>query len=38
MDSLTRDQQTELSKKIVDARHQCDLIESKYELETRHFE
>jgi DNA repair exonuclease SbcCD ATPase subunit len=38
MDSLTRNQQTELGKKIVEARHQCDLIESKYELETRHFE
>src|SRR6056300_575575 len=38
MDVLTRSQQTELGKKIVEARHQCDLIESKYELETRHFE
>ena len=38
MDSLTRNQQTELGKKIVEARHQCDLIESKYDLETRHFE
>jgi len=38
MDILTRNQQTDLGKKIVDARHQCDLIESKYELETRHFE
>ena len=38
MDILTRNQQTTLGKKIVEARHQCDLIESKYELETRHFE
>src|SRR5210317_729949 len=38
MDILTRNQQPELSKKITEARHQCDLIESKYELETRHFE
>ena len=38
MDVLTRNQQTSLGKKIVEARHQCDLIESKYELETRHFE
>jgi DNA repair exonuclease SbcCD ATPase subunit len=38
MDILTRNQQTDLGKKIVDARHQCDLIESKYELETKHFE
>jgi len=38
MDVLTRNQQTTLGKKIVEARHQCDLIESKYELETRHFE
>jgi len=38
MDILTRNQQTELGKKIIEARHQCDLIESKYELETKHFE
>lgn len=38
MDILTRNQQTALSKKINEARHQCDLIESKYELETKHFE
>ena len=37
MDILTRNQQTELGKKIIEARHQCDLIESKYELETKHF-
>jgi DNA repair exonuclease SbcCD ATPase subunit len=38
MDILTRNQQTDLGKKIVEARHQCDLIESKYELESKHFE
>jgi DNA repair exonuclease SbcCD ATPase subunit len=38
MDVLTRNQQTELGKKIIEARHQCDLIESKYELETKHFQ
>src|SRR6056300_382214 len=32
MDVLTR------NKKIVEARHQCDLIESKYELQSKHFE
>ena len=37
MDSLTRNQQTELGKQIVEARHQCDLIESKHELQTKHF-
>ena len=37
MDILTRNQQTELGKKIVEARHQCDLIESKHELQTKHF-
>ena len=34
---LTRNQQTDLSKQIVEARHQCDLIESKHELQTKHF-
>ena len=37
MDSLTRNQQTELGKQIVETRHQCDLIESKHELQTQHF-
>ena len=37
MDILTRNQQTDLGKQIVEARHQCDLIESKYELQTKHF-
>ena len=30
MDILTRNQQTDLGKQIVEARHQCDLIESKH--------
>jgi len=38
MDILTRNQQIDLGKKIIEARHQCDLIESKYELESKHFE
>ena len=37
MDILTRNQQTELGKQIVEARHQCDLLESKHELQTKHF-
>ena len=37
MDSLTRNQQTELGKQIVEARHQVDIIESKHELQTKHF-
>jgi len=37
MDILTRNQQTDLGKQIVNARHQCDLIESKHELQTKHY-
>jgi len=37
MDILTRNQQTELGKQIINARHQCDLIESKHELQTKHY-
>ena len=37
MDILTRNQHTDLGKQIVEARHQCDLIESKHELQTKHF-
>jgi DNA repair exonuclease SbcCD ATPase subunit len=37
MDILTRNQQTDLTSKITDARHQCDIVQSKYELETKHF-
>ena len=37
MDILLRNQQTDLSNKITEAKHQCDLIESKYELENKHY-
>ena len=37
MDILTRNQQTDLGKQIVEARHQCDLSESKHELQTKHY-
>ena len=37
MDILTRNQQTDLGKQILEARHQCDLIESKHELQTKHY-
>ena len=34
---MLRDQQTSLSKQIVELTHQCDLIENKHELETKHY-
>ena len=37
MDILLRNQQTDLSNKITEVKHQCDLIESKYELENKHY-
>ena len=37
MDLLLRDQQGQLSKEILDIRHKCDLIETKYETELKHF-
>ena len=37
MDLLLRSQQSDLQKSITDIRHKCDLINSKYELETKHF-
>jgi len=37
MDLLLRDQQGQLSKEILDMRHKCDLIETKYETEVKHF-
>ncbi len=37
MDRMLRDQQTSLSKQIVELTHQCDLIENKHELETKHY-
>jgi DNA repair exonuclease SbcCD ATPase subunit len=37
MDLLLRSQQSDLQKSITDIKHKADLIESKYELETKHF-
>ncbi len=37
MDLLLRDQQGQLSKEILDMRHKCELIETKYETELKHF-
>jgi len=37
MDVLLRNQQTELTEKITSLKHKCDLIDSKYEIETKHF-
>jgi len=37
MDLILRSQQSDLQKSITDIRHKCDLITSKYELETKHF-
>ena len=37
MDWMLRDQQVQLSKEILDVRHKCDLIETKYETELKHF-
>ena len=37
MDWMLRDQQSVLNKKIVDVKHNADLIQSKYELEDKHF-
>jgi DNA repair exonuclease SbcCD ATPase subunit len=37
MDLILRSQQSDLQKNITDIRHNCDLINSKYELETKHF-
>jgi len=36
MDILTRNQQTDLTTKITDAKHQCDIVQSKYDLESKH--
>jgi DNA repair exonuclease SbcCD ATPase subunit len=38
MDILTRNQQTDLTSKITDARHQCDIVQSKYDLEFKHLQ
>ena len=37
MDWMLRDQQSILNKKIVEVKHNADLIQSKYELEDKHF-
>ena len=37
MDLILRDQQGQLSKEILDMRHKCDLIQTKYETELKHF-
>jgi len=37
MDLILRSQQSDLQKNITEIRHKCDLINSKYELETKHF-
>ena len=36
MDILTRNQQTDLTSKITEAKHQCDIVQSKYDLESKH--
>jgi len=37
MDWMLREQQGQLSKQVLDIRHKCDLIETKYETELKHF-
>ena len=37
MDLILRDQQGQLSKEILEIRHKCDLIQTKYETEIKHF-
>ena len=37
MDWMLRDQQSTLNKKLVEVKHNADLIQSKYELEEKHF-
>ena len=37
MDLILRDQQGQLSKEILEMRHKCDLIQTKYETEMKHF-
>ena len=36
MDLILRTQQSDLQKKLVEVRHQCDLIKTKYETEAKH--
>ena len=37
MDWMLRDQQSVLNKKIIEVKHNADLVQSKYELESKHF-
>ena len=37
MDLILRDQQGQLSKEVLEMRHKCDLIQTKYETEMKHF-
>jgi len=37
MDLILRDQQGQLSKEVLDIKHKCDLLETKYETEMKHF-
>ena len=37
MDLILRDQQGQLSKEVLDVKHKCDLLETKYETEMKHF-
>jgi len=38
MDLILRSQQSDLAKKVVEVRHSCDLIESRYALQNEHYE
>jgi DNA repair exonuclease SbcCD ATPase subunit len=37
MDHILRSEQSQIQQNIIDTKHKCDLIQSKYELETKHF-
>jgi len=37
MDLILRDQQGQLSKEVLEMRHKCDLIQTKYDTEMKHF-
>jgi len=37
MDLILRSQQSDLAKKVVEVRHSCDLIESRYTLQNEHY-
>ena len=38
MDLILRSQQSELAKKVIEVRHSCDLIDSRYALQYEHYE